>query len=744
MISGLFSDSPPPPFSAHEIQSQFFDGPNPTGTIPDLYREMSGGLVQIRGEVLDWRRSNLSQAQVAGSVSGVSGPPSARVGQFIVEVLSQIQYVDWGGYDNDGPDGLPNSGDDDGYVDVLAVLHPTPGAECGGSESLDRIWSHKWVLVDPVTKRGGALGQAFVTSTPSANGDRIRINNYTVQPVTSCNGSTINEIGVMAHELGHGFGLPDLYSVSGGHAGAGRWDLMGTGAWGCSATFEPQRPCPMGAWSKAALGWVDVQEVPFGTDLGTLTLDPVETSRRALAIPSGDGSGEYYLLENRQRIGFDAALPAAGLLIWQIDPAWIEARLGGNSINANGSHMGVWLRQADGLNQLASPTGNRGDAGDPFPGATGNAVFHAGSNPASFTNAEVATGVTVTDIALQGQRVSFRTLSRYLTLRVRGTGDAGAGELFTVDGVVAAGNEVVIRSAPFQRHTIEASPGASLGEGIRRAFSGWEDAPGRQRLRDWTTGLQDAELVAEFGGPREVRLGVTLEGGRFDVAPGEVVTTPASSDSWFAEGTTASLQAQPTGGFQFRSWKGALAGDPNPAILLMDQPRDATAVFEMVFGVAPNVTISIPAATPEQIILQADHANLPVSWELIAGPLPEGIAFSEDGSLAGSALDAGTFPLTLAVTDALGLMTAGSVTLQVTAPVIGTAVLAAPFLLQENTLTVVQELYLDRVGNSNGVYDLGDLRAYVLANPGAPSASQAVAGGPRRVPIFELSPEGQP
>ena len=314
VISGLFSDSPPPPFSAHEIQSQFFDGPNPTGTIPDLYREMSGGLVQIRGEVLDWRRSNLSQAQVAGSVSGLSGPPSARVGQFIVEVLSQIQYVDWGGYDNDGPDGLPNSGDDDGYVDVLAVLHPTPGAECGGSESLDRIWSHKWVLVDPVTKRGGALGQAFVTSTPSANGDRIRINNYTVQPVTSCNGSTINEIGVMAHELGHGFGLPDLYSVSGGHAGAGRWDLMGTGAWGCSATFEPQRPCPMGAWSKAALGWVDVQEVPFGTDLGTLTLDPVETSRRALAIPSGDGSGEYYLLENRQRIGFDAALPAAGLL----------------------------------------------------------------------------------------------------------------------------------------------------------------------------------------------------------------------------------------------------------------------------------------------------------------------------------------------------------------------------------------------------------------------------------------------
>ena len=89
--------------------------------------------------------------------------------------------------------------------------------------------------------------------------------------------------------------------------------------------------------------------------------------------------------------------------------------------------MGVWLRQADGLNQLASPSGNPGDAGDPFPGATGKAVFHAGSSPASLTNTLVATGVTVTDITILGEHVSLRVLSRYQTLRVRSTGDAGSG-----------------------------------------------------------------------------------------------------------------------------------------------------------------------------------------------------------------------------------------------------------------------------------------------------------------------------
>ena len=51
---------------------------------------------------------------------------------------------------------MPNSGDDDGYVDALAVIHPTQGEECniGGQ---DRIWSHKWSLLE-------ASGQAFVTS----------------------------------------------------------------------------------------------------------------------------------------------------------------------------------------------------------------------------------------------------------------------------------------------------------------------------------------------------------------------------------------------------------------------------------------------------------------------------------------------------------------------------------------------------------------------------------------------------
>src|SRR5687768_17683296 len=87
--------------------------------------------------------------------------------------------IDFSLFDNDGPDGRPNSGDDDGYVDFLAVMHPLSGAECNGS--LDLVWSHKWNLQS-------AAGQPYVTRTPSRNPapgrpPNVLIDDYTIQPV---------------------------------------------------------------------------------------------------------------------------------------------------------------------------------------------------------------------------------------------------------------------------------------------------------------------------------------------------------------------------------------------------------------------------------------------------------------------------------------------------------------------------------------------------------------------------------
>ena len=60
-------------------------------------------------------------------------------------------------------------------------------------------------------------------------------------------------------------------------------------------------------------------------------------------------------------------------------------------------------------------------------------------------------------------------------------------------------------------------------------------------------------------------------------------------------------------------------------------------------------------------------------------------------------------------------------------PTIGTSALVAPFLLRPGSLTPAQERYLDHSGNRSGGYDLGDVRAYLLANPDAPEVTPPVA-----------------
>ena len=353
-------------------------------------------------------------------------------------------------------------------------------------------------------------------------------------------------------------------------------------------------------------------------------------------------------------------------------------------------------------------------------------------------------GVTLTEITASGDQITVRALARYQTVRVRSAAGTGPGGLFTVDGAPLATTEPVIRSAPYQRHIVEAAVGAPLGEGVRRGFSGWEDEPDAGRVRSWVTGLSDADLVAVYGGPWELRFDLTLEGGRFDVTPGRLLTVPDNPDLWFDEGRQVVFRAVPTGGFEFRSWGGGLAGQPNPALVTMDQPKDATAVFEMVFGLSPAARVEFSAAAAQHFSLQALNANPPVTFTRRSGELPEGILLGRDGAVTGEAVEAGVFPIELDVRDALGLEANGTVTLAVTAPLIGTTVLSAPFLFQSGSLTAGQERFLDRAGNGNGSYDLGDLRAYLLAHPDVPDASPAAPSRLRFVPAVNFRPAVSP
>src|SRR3989442_10009514 len=106
--------------------------------------------------------------------------------------------IDFSQFANDGPDGIPNSGDDDGYVDLEMFAYATGDGACGGATN-NHIWSHSSVL--------GAAdgGGGYVTNDPRAGGGKNRISGYFIESgagrSTTCGNNPSIAIRTTAHRL---------------------------------------------------------------------------------------------------------------------------------------------------------------------------------------------------------------------------------------------------------------------------------------------------------------------------------------------------------------------------------------------------------------------------------------------------------------------------------------------------------------------------------------------------------------
>ncbi|KAK9351001.1 immune inhibitor A peptidase M6-domain-containing protein [Lipomyces doorenjongii] len=339
--------------STQHFQELFFStGKIATGSVTEYYTEVSGGKIALGGEIVGPLRMPHKLSYYADSDSGMSDTaPNAQ--NLAADALTAAKsHINFGPYDNDG----------NGYVDAFVVVHAGGGAE--ETASKNDIWSLKWVLPN-ATSIDGVKVYAFLTIPEDA------------------------KVGVCAHELGHLlFGWPDLYDIDYTSEGIGNWCLMAGGSWGGSP--PGMQPCHPSAWCKVNQGWVD--EV-IDTTNQSITLGAVENGRKVHRLwKNGNASSkEYFLLENRESIGFDKSLPGFGLLVWHIDDSEDD--------NHNENHYKVGLMQADGLNQLSTSSAGRGDAGDPFPGTSDNTSFTSTSTPNSRSYVGQDTGVSISKIS---------------------------------------------------------------------------------------------------------------------------------------------------------------------------------------------------------------------------------------------------------------------------------------------------------------------------------------------------------
>jgi immune inhibitor A len=322
----------------------FSVGTRPYGSLRDYYLENSNGTLDVTGSVTRWYRMPQPYSFYVGGKRGFGPFPTNAQGLAQDAVRAADWDINYANFDNDGPDGIPDSGDDDGYVDVLFIVHAGPGYEA--TLDTNDIQSHKWALFYEISLDG------------------VKLYPYAMEPENGL-------LGVYCHEFGHCLGLVDLYDRDLSSMGLGGWSLMATGSWNQLGL----RPGHLDAWSKVKAGFVT--PTVLSQNATGVMFPPAEESPVAYKLwENGTAGTEYFMVERREKIGFDQSLPGGGLLIYHVDESVPN--------NDNAYHYKVALEQADGNWQLENRF-NGGDAGDPYPGTSSNTTFGYETTPSSVT-----------------------------------------------------------------------------------------------------------------------------------------------------------------------------------------------------------------------------------------------------------------------------------------------------------------------------------------------------------------------
>jgi M6 family metalloprotease-like protein len=208
-------------------------------------------------------------------------------------------------------------------------------------------------------------------------------------------------IGTFCHENGHLLcRFPDMYDYgerdgdSVKSAGIGSYCLMGSG----NHNDNGLSPSPVCAYLRDLAGWCDTE-----IDLKTAANHQARQGDYNTVLKYRTSKpNEYFLVENRSRMGFDRGLPASGLAVYHCDI------LGSNELQQGTSakHYQCALLQADGRRDLEQDA-NRGDGDDLYAAIQGVALS-AASSPHSREWDGRDSGLVISDIAAPGGTMAFK------------------------------------------------------------------------------------------------------------------------------------------------------------------------------------------------------------------------------------------------------------------------------------------------------------------------------------------------
>jgi M6 family metalloprotease-like protein len=276
------------------------------GSVKDYYREVSYGKLTVDSIVIPWVRLPHDEAYYGNNTNGDTS-------QMAMDAIAAAAAA--------GFDFSQGDSDGDGWVDCLDVIHSGYDEAQGGGA--DAVWSIKGALHSVMTENG------------------VQMYNFHTEPALWGNsGTNLTHIGTICHETGHFFGLPDLYDTAYQTDGLGNWCIMSYGVY----NGDGFQPAQMSAWCKAFLGFVKPTTVH---SLAGVSVPRAEDNAVSFMVRDGLTNGEYFMIENREKVGFDNTSQIyPGLCIYHIySPS-------GDNNSQLRPHPEVRLEEADGNDSL--------------------------------------------------------------------------------------------------------------------------------------------------------------------------------------------------------------------------------------------------------------------------------------------------------------------------------------------------------------------------------------------------------
>jgi M6 family metalloprotease-like protein len=286
------------------------------------------------------------------------------------------------------PAGLNIDGDSDGSIDNICFIvrgEPTAWSTL--------LWPHQWSL--------------YTAPYAYINGKLVWTYNFQME--------TRLDVGVLCHEMFHSLGAPDLYHYSSdGLEPVWAWDLM---EW----NLDP--PEHMGAYMKWKYGhWI--ASIPEITTSGTYTLHPLTSAtNNCYKIASPSSSTEFFIVEFRRKTNggtFEGNLFNEGLLVYRINTAYTG--------NASGPPDEVYIYRPGGTTTLDGVPWLA-----PLSADQSRTAINDATDPSSFLTAGSPGGLSISNVGLLGNTISFDVAINTITVTAPNGGETWmAGDSRTV------------------------------------------------------------------------------------------------------------------------------------------------------------------------------------------------------------------------------------------------------------------------------------------------------------------------